>query len=110
MQRPILYLGAIGLLASCGGGGQGQLIGAQGRPAWYSVDPYGMNYIPMGSYVMGPSDQDVPYAMVTKSKTVSVQAFYIDQTEITNNEYRQFVYYVRDSIAKRILSPRSPGD
>ena len=85
-RRPIYFIGAIGLLASCGGGGQGQLIGAQGRPDWYAVDPYGMNYIPMGSYIMGPSDQDVPYALVTKSKTVSVQAFYIDQTEITNNE------------------------
>jgi sulfatase modifying factor 1 len=79
------------------------LIGVQDRPAWYEVDPYGMNYIPMGSYVMGPSDQDVPYAQWHKSKTVSVQAFYIDQTEITNNEYRQFVFYVRTP------SPSAPG-
>jgi formylglycine-generating enzyme required for sulfatase activity len=41
---------------------------------------------------------------------VSVQAFYIDQTEITNNEYRQFVYYVRDSIAKRILGDEDIGE
>ncbi|MCC6402358.1 MAG: gliding motility-associated lipoprotein, partial [Flavobacteriales bacterium] len=54
--RPIIYIGAVGLLASCGGGGQGQLIGVVGRPDWYQVDPYGMNYIPMGSYTMGPSD------------------------------------------------------
>jgi formylglycine-generating enzyme required for sulfatase activity len=98
------------LLASCGQGGQGQLIGVQARPGWYQVDPYGMNYLPMGSFIMGPSDQDVPYAMVTKSKTVSVQAFYIDQTEITNNEYRQFVFYVRDSIAKRILGDEDIGE
>jgi sulfatase modifying factor 1 len=110
MERPILYLCAIGLLASCGAGGQGQLIGVQSRPTWYQVDPYGMNYIPMGSFVMGPSDQDVPYAFVNKSKTVSVQAFYIDQTEISNNEYRQFVYYVRDSIAKRLLGDEDIGD
>jgi sulfatase modifying factor 1 len=110
MERPILYLCAIGLLASCGRGGQGQLIGVQNRPSWYQVDPYGMNYIPMGSFVMGPSDQDVPYAFVNKSKTVSVQAFYMDQTEITNNEYRQFVYYVRDSIAKRILGDEDIGE
>jgi formylglycine-generating enzyme required for sulfatase activity len=110
MVRPIIYLCAIGLLASCGRGGQGQLIGAQQRPSWYQIDPFGMNYIPMGSFVMGPSDQDVPYAMVSKSKTVSVQAFYIDQTEITNNEYRQFVYYVRDSIAKRILGDEDIGE
>ncbi len=52
---------------------------------------------------MGPSDEDAPYAHTTKAKTVSVQAFYIDQTEITNNEYRQFVNYVIDSIAHQAL-------
>lgn len=108
--RPFYLIGAIGLLASCGGGGQGQLIGAQGRPDWYQVDPYGMNYIPMGSYVMGPNDQDAPYAQTATSKTVSVQAFYIDQTEITNNEYRQFVYYVIDSIARRTLGDEDIGE
>ena len=108
--RPIIYIGAVGLLASCGGGGQGQLIGVVGRPDWYQVDPYGMNCIPMGSYTMGPSDQDAPYAMVSKSKTVSVQAFYIDQTEISNNEYRQFVYYVVDSTAKRLLGEDDIGE
>jgi formylglycine-generating enzyme required for sulfatase activity len=108
--RPILYLGAIGLLASCGGGGQGQLVGAQGRPEYFQVDPFGMNYIPMGAYTMGPSDQDAPYALVAKSKTVSVQAFYIDQTEISNNEYRQFVQYVIDSTAKRILGDDDIGE
>ena len=78
-------------------------MGVQGRPEWFDVDPFGMMHIPMGSYNMGPSDEDAPYAHTTKSKTVSVQAFYIDQTEISNNEYRQFVYHVRDSIAHRAL-------
>ena len=110
MKRPLAYLFAIAVLASCGGGGQGQLVGAYGRPEWYQIDPYGMNYIPMGAYVMGPSDEDVPYALNAKSKTVSVQAFYIDQTEITNNEYRQFVEYVIDSTAKRILGDEDIGE
>jgi len=79
-------------LSSCGSSGNGQLIGVQNRIAWYQPDPYGMLYLPMGSYNMGPSDQDVPYASTAKSKTVSVQAFYMDETEITNNECRQFVF------------------
>ncbi|MDC1221459.1 SUMF1/EgtB/PvdO family nonheme iron enzyme [Salibacteraceae bacterium] len=91
------------LLSSCGNSGSGQLVGVQNRIQWFQPDPYGMLYLPMGSYNMGPSDQDVPYASTTKSKTVSVQAFYMDETEITNNEYRQFVFWVRDSIAHRII-------
>jgi formylglycine-generating enzyme len=91
------------LFSSCGGGNRGQLLGVQDREEWYMDDPYGMLYIPMGSYNMGPSDQDVPYAMTTQAKTVSVQAFYMDETEITNNEYRQFTNWVRDSIAHLLI-------
>ena len=34
----------------------------------------------------------------------------MDQTEITNNEYRQFVIWVRDSIARRILAEEFPEE
>ncbi len=91
------------LISSCDSSSQGNLTGVEGRQIWYQADPYGMLYIPMGSFVMGPSDQDAPYSHTTKAKTVSVQAFYMDQTEITNNEYRQFVFWVRDSIMHQIL-------
>jgi len=104
-MKRLLFAGVVAMLlfTSCSQE-NGQLIGVQNRPAWYPFDPYGMLYCPMGSYNMGPSDEDIPYAHTTKAKTVSVQAFYMDQTEISNNEYRQFVYDVRDSIARRLLS------
>lgn len=91
------------LLSSCGNDGNGYLTGVQGRQNWFQEDPYGMVYIPMGSFNMGPSDQDVTYGVTAQSKTVSLPAYYMDQTEITNNEYRQFVNWVRDSIARRML-------
>ncbi len=81
----------------------GQLVGVQDRQIWYQPDPYGMLYIPPGSYNMGPSDQDAPYSYTSRSKTVSISPFYMDETEITNNEYRQFVAWVRDSMAYKIL-------
>lgn len=103
-MKKFLFIGFAALvLASCESGNGGQLVGVQGRMLWYQEDPYGMLYIPMGSFLMGPNDQDVPYAHTTKAKTVSIQAFYMDQTEISNNEYRQFVDWVRDSIVHRIL-------
>lgn len=102
-MKRILILLTIAVLYSCSKG-NGELIGVQDREEWYQPDPFGMLFIPMGSYNMGPSDQDVPYALTAQSKTVSVQAFYIDQTEISNNEYRQFVYWVRDSLARRIMA------
>src|SRR5690606_40675307 len=42
--------------------------------------------------------QDAP------TKTATVSSFYMDETEITNNEYRQFVYWVRDSILRTKLA------
>jgi formylglycine-generating enzyme required for sulfatase activity len=53
---------------------------------------------------MGPSDQDVPYALNTRAKTVTIPAFYMDVHEISNNEYRQFVDYVRDSLFRHTLA------
>jgi len=90
-------------LSSCKNTGNGELTGVQRREKFYQPDPYGMAYVPMGSYTMGVGDQDVPYAHINDPRTVTVAAFYMDETEITNNEYRQFVYWVRDSIARRLL-------
>lgn len=101
----VIFAGSATLfsLYSCRGGGNGQLVGVQNRPKWYQADPYGMVYIGSGSYNMGDSDQDVPANFVSPSKTVTVEAFYMDQTEISNNEYRQFVHHVRDSLALTLL-------
>jgi gliding motility-associated lipoprotein GldK len=97
----------IGILTGCGGSGykyyKGQLLGVPDRPEWKGISPYGMVYIPSGTFHIGPSDQDYNHALWQRSKSVSIQGFYMDETEITNNEYRQFVYWVRDSIALTIL-------
>ncbi|HOH83066.1 MAG TPA: SUMF1/EgtB/PvdO family nonheme iron enzyme [Bacteroidales bacterium] len=94
----------------CKNNGNGELTGVSGREGFYQPTPYGMLFIPPGSYQMGPSDQDVPYSLTAQHKTVTVQAFYMDETEITNNEYRQFVYYVRDSLARELLGSLAPED
>jgi formylglycine-generating enzyme required for sulfatase activity len=56
---------------------------------------------------MGPSDQDITGA-TSPTRTVDLATFWMDDTEITNNEYRQFVYWVRDSIARDLLSQKFP--
>ena len=110
MKNLLTFLFIAAILSSCSKSGNGELIGVQNRPIWNPTDPYGMVYIPQGSFNMGPGDQDVPYAHVTQHKTVSIAAFYIDETEITNNEYRQFVNWVRDSIARVYLADNAvPG-
>lgn len=98
---------AASLLVSCGRNAaknaQGQLVGVQNRPHYRPPVPYGMVYIPSGFFHEGPSDQDINYAFSARNKAITIAGFYMDATEITNNEYRQFVYWVRDSIAHILL-------
>lgn len=90
-------------ITSCKNNGEGQLVGVQDRPDFIDIDPFGMVYVPAGHFLMGAGDEDVPFAFTHQSKNVSISAFWMDETEITNNEYRQFVYWVRDSIAHVLL-------
>ncbi len=103
MKKLLVLASFAALVAGCNKR-VGELVGAGGREKWYQPDPFGTLFIPMGSYHMGPDDEEAPMAHTTKSKMVSVQAFYIDDSEISNNEYRQFVYWVRDSIARKMLA------
>ena len=98
-----LLIGIVCLFAACNGGYNGQLLGVLDRPEWNTIVPYGMIYIPSGTLHIGQSDQDINNALIQKPKSISIQGFFMDETEISNNEYRQFVEFVKDSIAHKIL-------
>lgn len=53
---------------------------------------------------MGKSEEDQAKVLNAPTKTVTVRSFYMDDTEITNSEYRQFVEWVKDSIARTKLA------
>jgi gliding motility-associated lipoprotein GldK len=93
--------------SGCSKSGNGELVGVQNRPKWRETQPYGMVFIRRGSFNIGPSDQDASMSGVP-TKTVSQEAFWMDDTEITNNEYRQFVSWVRDSMARKMLGDQYP--
>lgn len=103
-SKALLTLIAFGLFAaSCGKKEDGQLVGAKDRPSWKGINPYGMVYIPSGTFHAGASDQDISQTYMNKPRSVSIQGFFMDDTEITNNEYRQFIEWVRDSLAHTLL-------
>ncbi len=104
MKRLILLALIAILLTGCPGRDRGHLIGVQDRPTAVYAPPPGMLLVPMGSFVMGPSDQDMAYSHSATPRAISMSAFYMDETEITNNQYRQFVFWVRDSIARKLLA------
>ena len=101
----ILVFGLV--LTSCKPKANGDLVGTFREP-FFQEDPFGTLFIPLGSFHMGPSDQEITFALTAQKKVVSVQSFYMDETEITNDEYRQFVLHVRDSLALSLLGDNDP--
>ena len=66
-----------------------------------------MVLIPSGSFLMGMADDDYVQLQNAPVSTVSIKAFYMDETEITNGEYKQFVNWVRDSVVRDALAKRA---
>lgn len=96
-------LSGCGLLGGGGGGGdQGELVGVPGREGWYMAIPYGMVPIPAGTFHMGQSDEDPASTLINFNKQVTIGPFYMDDTEITNNEYRQFIDRILEDSASTL--------
>ncbi len=85
--------------------GNGQVVGVGASNAkWSVINPMGMSYVPSGTLHIGQSDQDLNNSLTNRTKSISISGFYMDNTEITNAEYRQFVHWVRDSMALTYLN------
>jgi gliding motility-associated lipoprotein GldK len=103
MKKLFVLAAAVLFLVSCGRGDRGMLVGVKGK-AWHPEKPYGMTLVPGGAFVMGKADDDFASTNNAPAKTVTVPSFYMDETEITNAEYRQFTTWVRDSIFRTRLA------
>ena len=88
-MKKLLYLSLLlvtTLLTNCGDPMQGQLVGAQGREVWFQPDPYGMLFIPMGSY-NNPTICD-------KDTLFSVQES-LQNTTIKNEDFETILEYAK---------------
>ncbi|MBG7612746.1 gliding motility lipoprotein GldK [Polaribacter sp. BAL334] len=104
MKKAAVFALLITFFYSCGSKDRGELVGVKAKKKWFSEKPYGMALIPGGSFTMGKQDQDMIGTLNAPTKTVTVRPYYMDETEITNNEYKEFVYWVRDSIVRTRLA------
>ena len=104
MKKAGLLALLIAFFYSCGSNDRGELVGVKSKKKWFSEKPYGMALIPGGSFTMGKQDQDLLGTLNTPTKTVTVRPYYMDETEITNNEYKEFVFWVRDSVVRTKLA------
>ena len=104
MKKIIVYITLAILVAACAPSSRhsGEVTGVGGT-AWNEPTPYGMVLISRGSYKMGPAEKDSIWGTQQEPRAVSIDAFWMDETEITNSKYKQFVFWVRDSIIRERL-------
>ena len=107
-MKKFLAIIVLFLVASCSNikNDRGELVGIKTKK-FFNTNPQGMVLIPSGSFTMGPSNPSLVLEQNPTLKTVSMKAFYMDETEITNSEYKQFVNWVRDSIVRHRLAVAS---
>jgi sulfatase modifying factor 1 len=107
------FLGGCGLLGIGGGGGgdAGELVGVPDREGWVMTIPYGMVPVPAGTFHMGQADEDPASTQINFNKQVTIGPFFMDDTEITNNEYRQFTnFFLIDNQSIEGLQTLSPEE
>lgn len=97
---PILVIAAA--LAGCNKPA-GELVGVGKSGNFKEANPYGMVFIKRGSFMMGSNTQSAIFNQPDNQLMVTIDAFWMDETEITNSEYKQFVNWVRDSIGYKML-------
>lgn len=109
----LLMVVACGSMSRGGGssvGNSGEVVGVGGT-AWGEPTPYGMVLVDRGSMKVGPNKSDSLRGIVADARGMSVESFWMDQTEITNSKYKQFVFWVRDSIIReRLADPAFGGN
>ena len=121
MMKKFVFLSTIVMsltLIACVGTQMGNMGSAQGGEvtgvngtAINEPAPYGMVFIQRGSIKVGDESNDSLWGSNAPVKSVSVDAFWMDEAEVSNAKYRQFVFWVRDSIIReRLADPAYGGD
>lgn len=95
---------ATGSASSAGG----EVTGISGG-SWAEPTPYGMVLVDRGSMKVGPAEADSLWNLEASARGISVDGFWMDETEITNGKYKQFVFWVRDSIIRERLADPAYG-
>ena len=111
----ICIVGMATMTASCLGPKQnamasgGEVTGVSGT-AMSEPAPFGMVMVKRGALKQGMT-ADSLWGLKIPEKEISVDGFWMDENEVSNAKYRQFVYWVRDSIIReRLADPAFGGN
>ncbi len=102
-----IALMAIGLISSCSKGGKS----ASSTTGWTYNDPAnggfeynygyeqetgpGLVFVEGGTFIMGRVEQDVMFDWDNKPRRVTVPSFYMDESEIRNIDYLEYLFWIK---------------
>ena len=69
--------------------------GFENHPGYEQETGPGLVFIQGGSYAMGRVEQDVLYDWNNVPRRVTVSSFYMDETEVRNIDYREYLYWLK---------------
>jgi gliding motility-associated lipoprotein GldJ len=113
--KTIFFVGLTVLLASCSvfkkGGDGFSNKNASGTTGWEYNNPEnggfqtdadyaqfagpGLKFIQGGTFTMGRVEQDVMYDWNNTPRRVTVASFYMDECEVSNLDYREYLYWIQ---------------
>lgn len=107
-----LCLGAITLLPACSSqknSGRSTATGWEyndSRLGGFDVPNYagqqtgpGLTFVEGGRFTMGQTEEDLTIERNNIARTVSVSSFYMDETEVANVHYREYIYWLKRAYA-----------
>jgi sulfatase modifying factor 1 len=69
--------------------------GFQNHPGYEQETGPGLIFVEGGTFAMGRTEQDVMFQWNNSPRRVTVSSFYMDETEIRNIDYREYLYWLR---------------
>ncbi len=104
----MLLLLVVILASSCGGKKSSNLVSSKtgwnfndSRMGGFDVPRYegqyvgpGLAFVEGGRFTMGQTDEDLTYENNNIPRTVSVSSFFMDETEVANIHYREYLHWI----------------
>jgi formylglycine-generating enzyme len=114
---------AMSLLYGCGGGSDINFVGKGSEKTGLSYNEEGgfqvkefrgmepapgLVFIQGGTYIMGGGEEDIEFAMNNRERQVTIHSFYIDETEVSNVDYKEFLFYILQDSGEAMFTKLYP--
>lgn len=119
----LVFAIAAGLMVGCGGGQNINFVGkgstktglAYNQEGGFEVKRFlgmepapGMIFVQGGTFIMGGGEKDIEHAMNNRERQLTVHSFYMDETEIANVDWKEFLWYINKDSGEAMFSKLYP--